>query len=137
MRGVGFVEVEAVLGDETGEEGGVHAAADVVAGGDGEEGAGVVVEADGVVEAGGLGGLLAEAEHAFGGVVEPPGRAEAEGGVVAGEGGELAGVGGFIEGEEDEGEAGIVAEGGEQGFEGVDEVGVGWGCRRRYRGRSG
>src|ERR1700733_8208751 len=68
----GFVFVEAVLGYEAAEEGAVDAAGYVVAGGDGEEGAGVVVEADGVVEAGGLGGLLAEGHHAFGGGVEQP-----------------------------------------------------------------
>ena len=109
-----------MFGDEAGEKGGVDAPADIVAGRDGEEGAGVVVEADGVVEAGGFGGLLAKAHHAFGGVVEPPGRAEAKGGVVAGEGGELAGVGGLVEGEEDEGEAGVVAVLVEQGVEGAD-----------------
>ena len=63
---VGFIFVEAVLGDEVSEKGAVYAAGDVMAGGDGEEGAGVIVEADCVVEAGGLGGLLAEAHHAFG-----------------------------------------------------------------------
>jgi len=45
-----------VFGYEAAEEGAVDAAGYVVAGGDGEEGAGVVVEADGVVEAGGFGG---------------------------------------------------------------------------------
>src|SRR5437762_690531 len=62
----GFVFVEAVLGYEAAEEGAVDPAGYVVAGGYGEEGACVVVEADGVVEAGGLGGLFAEAHHALG-----------------------------------------------------------------------
>ncbi len=119
----GFGLVEAVLGDEAGEEGAVDAAGYVVAGGDGEEGAGVVVEADGVVEAGGFGGLFAEAHHAFGRVVEPPGRAELERGIVAGEGGEFAGEGGLVEGEEDEGEAGVVAVLVEQRAQGADVLG--------------
>src|SRR5207248_5290028 len=72
----GFVFVEAVFGYEAAEEGAVDAAGYVVAGADGEEGAGVVVEADGVVEAGALGGLFAEAHHALGGVVKPPGWTE-------------------------------------------------------------
>src|SRR5712672_2298945 len=92
----GFVFVEAVFAYEAAEEGAVDAAGYVVAGGDGEKGAGVVVEAYGVVEAGGLGGLFAEAHHALGGVVEPPGRTEFERGIVAGERGELTGVGGLV-----------------------------------------
>ena len=62
----GFVFVEAMFGYEAAEEGAVDSAGHVVAGGDGEEGPGVVVEAYGVVEAGGLGSLLAEAHHALG-----------------------------------------------------------------------
>src|SRR5882757_7195968 len=49
----GFVFVEAVFGDEPAEEGAVDSAGYIVAGGDGEEGTGVVVEAYCVVEAGG------------------------------------------------------------------------------------
>ena len=45
-----------MFGYEAAEEGAVDAAGDVVTGGDGEEGAGVVVEAYGVVEASGFGG---------------------------------------------------------------------------------
>ena len=41
---MGVVQAQAVFGDEAGEEAGVDAAGDVVAGGDGEEGAGVVDE---------------------------------------------------------------------------------------------
>src|SRR6202789_3185357 len=74
----GFVFVEAVFGDEAAEEGAVDAAGYIVAGRDGEEGAGVVVEADGVVEAWCFGRGLAEAHHAFGGVVDPPGGPELE-----------------------------------------------------------
>ncbi len=62
----GFVFVEAMFGDQAAEEGAVDSAGHVVAGGNGEEGPGVVVEAYGVVEAGGLGGLLAETHHALG-----------------------------------------------------------------------
>src|SRR5580692_8550214 len=98
-----------MLGYETAEEGAVYAAGYVVARGDGEEGAGVVVEADGVVEAGGLGGGFAEAHHAFGGVVEPPRGAEFDRREVASDGGEFAAEGGLVESEEDEREVGLVA----------------------------
>ena len=67
---------EPVFGDEAREERAVDAARDVVPRRNRQEGARVVVEADGVVEAGGFGGLLAEAPHPFRAVVEPPGRAE-------------------------------------------------------------
>src|SRR5437899_9753996 len=119
----GFVLVQTVFGYEAAEEGAVDPAGDVVAGGDGEEGTGVVVEAYGVVEAGGLGGLFAEAHHAFRRVVEPPGRTQFERGIVAGERGELTGEGGLVEGEEDEGEAGVVAVLVEQRAQGADVFG--------------
>ena len=94
-----------MLGDQAGEERAVDPPRDVVPRGDRQEGAGVVVEADGVVEARGLGRLLAEAAHAFGAVVEPPGRAELAGRVVAGQRRQLARVGGLVEREEDDREA--------------------------------
>jgi hypothetical protein len=62
----GLVFIETVFGDEAAEKGAVDSAGHVVTGGDGEEGAGVVVEADGVVEAGGFSGSLAETHHALG-----------------------------------------------------------------------
>src|SRR3546814_8098950 len=79
-----------MLGDEAREEGAVDPARDVVPRRDRQKGARVVVEADGVVEAGGLGRHLAETAHAFGAVVEPPGRAELEAGIMAGERREFA-----------------------------------------------
>src|SRR5437899_11864398 len=118
----GFVLVETMLGYDAAEEGAVDPAGDVVAGGYGEEGTGVVVEAYGVVEAGGLGGLFAAAHHAFRRVVEPPGWTEFERGIVAGERGQFAGEGGLVEGEADAGEAGIVAVFAEQGAQGAGAV---------------
>ncbi len=119
----GFVLVDAVFGDEAGKEDGVDAAGYIVAGGNGEEGAGVVVEANGVVEAGGLGGLLAEAHHSLRRIMEPPGWAELERGIVAGEWSEFSAVGGLVEGEEDEGQAGVVAVLREQRAKAADVVG--------------
>src|ERR1700679_2494560 len=112
-----------MLGYEAGEEGAVDSAGYVVAGGDGEEGARVVVEADGVVETGGLRGFLAEAHHSLGRILKPPGGAELERGIVAGERSKLAGVGRFVEGEEDEGETGVVAVSVEQRTERADVLG--------------
>src|SRR3546814_13028812 len=57
---------QAMLGGEAREEGAVDPACDVVPRRDRQKGARVVVEADGVVEAGGLGRHLAETAHAFG-----------------------------------------------------------------------
>ena len=57
---------EPVLGDQPREEGAVDPPGDIVPRRDRQEGAGVVVEADRVVEAGRLGGHLAEAAHALG-----------------------------------------------------------------------
>jgi len=57
----GFVFRETVFGDEFGQIGAVDAAGYVVTGGNGKEGAGVVIKSDGVIEAGGLGSLFAKA----------------------------------------------------------------------------
>ena len=105
-----FVFVQLMLRYQSCQVGAVHAASDVVPRGNGEEGSGVVVESDGVVEAGGLGGQLAEAHHAFGAVVKPPGRSQAKAGVMPCQRRQLAAVGGFIQGKEDDGERGVVAE---------------------------
>ena len=55
----GFVFVEAGFGDPFCEEGAVGPAGDVVAGWDRQEGAGVFVESDGVVEPGAVEGVFA------------------------------------------------------------------------------
>ena len=91
LEGLAFVET--VLGDQRGEEAAVHAARNVMPRGDGEEGARVVVEADGIVKARGFCGGAAEAQHAFRAVMEPPRRAQAQAGIVAGERREFAAVG--------------------------------------------
>ncbi len=105
----GFVFVEAVFGDEAAEEGAVNATGYVVAGGDGEEGAGIVVEAYGVVEASGFGDLFAEIASCLRGSRGTTRADRVEGRIVAGQRGEFAGEAGLVEGEEYEGEAGVVA----------------------------
>ena len=119
----GLVLLEPVLGDQAGEEAAVDAPRHVVAGRDRQEGAGVVVEADGVVEAGGLGHRLAVAAHALRAVVEPPGRAELQRRVMAGQRRQLARIGGLVEGEEDDREVALVAEPVEQRLQRRDIVG--------------
>src|SRR6266545_4436343 len=54
-----LVLVEPAVGDQPGQKGAVHPARDVVAPGDRQECPRVIVEADGIVEAGRLGGTLA------------------------------------------------------------------------------
>ena len=71
----------------TGEPIGANTAPDFVTGGDGRECAGIIVEARGIIQPGGFDDLVKLAAHAVWAVVEPPGRAEQEAGVVAGEGG--------------------------------------------------
>ena len=64
----------------------------------------------------------AEPPDALRAVVEPPGRPEPEGGIVAGERGELAAVGALVQGVDDHGQAGLVAEPVEQRLERPDVV---------------
>src|SRR5262249_54060362 len=92
-----LVLVEPVVGDQAGEEAAVHPARNVVAPGDRQQRPRVVIEADRVVEPGGLGRSLAEVSHALGAIIEPPRRAEAEHRIVAGERRELARVARFVE----------------------------------------
>ena len=80
-----FVFIEPVFGNEFSQKCAIHAARNIVAGGDGQEGARVVIEADGVIEAGGLCSLLAKSHHALGAVMEPPWRSEAETRIVTGQ----------------------------------------------------
>src|SRR3546814_18492076 len=57
---------QAMFGDEPREKGAIHPPRDIVPRGDRQESARVVVEADTIVEARGLGNALAEAAHPFG-----------------------------------------------------------------------
>src|SRR6185437_7584274 len=85
-RGLGgLVLGKTMLGDEAREKGAVAAARGVVARRNRQERPGVVVEADGVVEARRLRRLLAEAAQTLGTVVKPPGGTELEHRIVAGE----------------------------------------------------
>lgn len=69
----GFVLLKPMFGHQPREEPAIHPPRHVVTRGDGQEGARIVVETNRVVEAGCFRHLLAEAAHAFGTIVEPPG----------------------------------------------------------------
>ena len=125
MRQFGGLPVlDAVFHDQFGKETAVDPPRDIVARRDREEGAGVVVEADGVVEAGGFRGHPAEAAHAFGAIMEPPGRAKLEAGIVPGERREFAGVAAFIQREEDDRQARVIAEAVKQRLQRADIFGA-------------
>ena len=78
-----LVLVEAVRGDQLGEVAAVEPAGHVVAGRDGAERAGVVDEARGAAEPGGLGDGAAVAADRLRGVEEPPGRTRVDARVEA------------------------------------------------------
>ena len=63
-----------------------------MAGGDGTKRAGVIVEANGVVETTGLSGHFAEAFDPFIAVMEPPGRTQFECRINTGQRGQLAAI---------------------------------------------
>src|SRR5262245_5749204 len=67
-----LVFLEPVLGDESGEISAVDTAGYVVPSGDRREGAGVVVEADGIVKAGCFGHPLSKGAQPLGAVEKPP-----------------------------------------------------------------
>src|SRR5918993_2417135 len=90
---VGLILIEPVLDHKLGEVAAIDPTGDIVPGRDRGEGAGVVIEPDGVAEAGRLRRQLAEAAYPFRRVVEAPGRAEMQAGIVAGKRRELAAVG--------------------------------------------
>src|SRR5437867_3395845 len=99
----GLVLIDLVLGDQLREKSAVHAPSNVVPSGYRKKRAGVVVEADGVVEACRFGHLLPKALHARGAVIEPPWRSELQNRIVTGEGSQLAGVCCLVQREEDQG----------------------------------
>src|SRR5688572_8800697 len=94
---VRLVERDDVARDLIGQEVGVYAPGDVMPGGDGREGACVVVEAGGVVDAGRLSDLVSKARHALDAVVEPPRWPQAQAGVMAGQRRQLARVRSLIQ----------------------------------------
>src|SRR6266545_4467093 len=122
---VGLVLSDPVLCDEPRQKAAIDAARDIVPRRDRQKRARVVVESYRVVEARGLGRLLAEAQHALRAVVEPPRRTELKYWIVARQRRKLARVDGFVEREQNHREAGIVAEAVEQRFERPDIVGAG------------
>src|SRR5262249_32262659 len=105
-----LVLADPMLDGEHREETAIDPPRDVVARGNRQERAGVVVESDGVREARGFRRLLAEAQHAFGAVEEPPRGAELEDRVVAGERRELSRIDRLVEGKQDHGQVALVAE---------------------------
>jgi len=80
-----------------------------MAGGDGAEGAGVVVEACGVVNTRRLHDLIEVTRHAVETVVEPPRRTKFERGIMTCQCGKFAGVGGFIEREKNQSEMWVIS----------------------------
>ena len=104
------------------EEAAIDPPRDIVPRRDGEEGARIVVEADGVVEPGRLGRHLAKPAHALRSVVEPPGGAEPQARVMPGQRRKLARIGAFIQREEDDREPGLVSEPVEQRTQRMDVV---------------
>ncbi len=115
--------VQAVLGDEAGQEAGVDPPRHVVPGRNRQQGPGVVVESHQVGEPGGLHDLVVEPPHALWAVVEPPRGPEPQGRVVAGHGCQLTPIGRLVQGVDDDSQAGLVAEPVEQRLERGDEVG--------------
>jgi hypothetical protein len=89
----GFVFDQPVFHNQLGEIGAIHTPSYVVAGGDGEKGTRIVIEADRVVEPCCLGCVLTEAKHALGTVMEPPGRAKPQTRIVARKRGKFAAIG--------------------------------------------
>src|SRR3546814_20671394 len=96
-----------MFGDEPREKGAIHPPRDIVPRGDRQESARVVVEADTIVEARGLGNALAEAAHPFGAVVEPPRRTDPKRGLMARPRRQLARIAVLVERDEDDREAGL------------------------------
>ena len=93
----------------------VDAPRQVVSRRDGAEGAGIVDESDGVVDARRFRRLLAEAYHSLDRIMEPPRRPEPYRGIVSGDWRQLTRIGRLVEREKDERERGIIPVLAEQG----------------------
>src|SRR5256884_1759126 len=93
----GIARIDHVARDQARQEVRVGAPRQIVPGGNRAERARVVVEAGGLVDPRGLRGALPKAAHAVQGVVKPPGRPEAPGGLMPGELRPLPAVGGLVE----------------------------------------
>src|SRR5690606_23123015 len=108
------VLINAMLRDQTREINTVDTTRQIMASRNRQERARVVVESDGVVEAGCFGGVLAEAQHAFRAVVEPPGRTELQRRVMSCERRQLTAVHRLIEREQNDAQRLAVTEAIEQ-----------------------
>src|SRR5262245_48520923 len=95
----------------------VDASSHIVARGYRQERSRVVVEPDSVVKASTLCGVLTEAQHAFGAVMEPPGWAQLQHRVVTGQRRKLSAVCRFIEREHDHAQVALVTQAIQQWFQ--------------------
>src|SRR5580698_2239353 len=113
---MGFIFFKSSAYDQFGEVRGIDASREIVPRRNGKIAARVIDKADGVVETRGLRRLPAEAQHAFGCVVEPPCRPKLQAGIVARKWRELARIVALVQREKNDREIGPVAEPVEQGF---------------------
>src|SRR5690242_13539830 len=109
--------------NQTAEEVRVHAARQVVSRWNRAKRARGVGKARRLVDPRRLRGPLPEPRHAGHRIVKPPRRPEPDGRIVTGEWSQLAAVGGLVQGEEHEGEPGIVAVGVQEGSQIARELG--------------
>ena len=96
---VRFIFIDPVFGNQPRQKGAIDAARHIMAGGYRRKGARVVIEADGVIKSRQLRRHFAEAAHALGAVMEPPGGPQLEGRIDAGERRQFTGVARLVEGE--------------------------------------
>ena len=106
---------------QLGEIGAVDASGHVVSGGDGQQGAGVVVEPRRVGKARRLGHGAPVTEHGLVAVEEPPRRSQEQRGVMARQWCQLTAERRLVEGEEDEAQSNVVADHVEQRLEAFGE----------------
>ena len=105
-----------MVSHQFGEIGTVHTPRHVVPGGNRQEGAGIVVKAGGIVKTSCFCALLAKPAHTLRAVMEPPGGAQFQAGVVTGQRRKLAAVNSLIKGKKDNAQFWTVAMFIQQGF---------------------
>ena len=115
-----LILVQPMIGNEPRQKCAVDTPGHIMARRDRQIGARIVVEADRIVETGGLRGQFTEAAHTFRTIMEPPCGTKAQGRIVARQRREFPAVAGLIKGEEDKRQARIVAKCIEQRFQFLD-----------------
>src|SRR6201984_3110752 len=105
-----FVFLKPVLGDLLREEGAIHAPRHIMPSRNREEGSGIIVEPNRLVEAPRLGHTLAEPSHALRAVVKPPRRPEPQARIVPREWSQFPAVSRFIQGEKNDRQIALIAE---------------------------